>query len=109
MVELFSEIIGLDLSKKVRHAHYVAARYACFLWLRQNTILSFSQIAKMFGMKHCTVLYGVNEMVTKLSINDELCVRYWSKIKDLKLDDIIKKATEMNSDRLYSFVYTICG
>lgn len=109
MVELFSEIMGLDLLRKVRYSHYVAARYACFLWLRQNTILSFSQIAKMFGMKHCSVLYGVNEMVAKLSINDELCVRYWSKIKDLRLYDITKKATEMNSDRLYSFVFTICG
>ncbi len=109
MVEVFSEIMEIDLRRKVRHQNYVAARYACFLWLRTNTCLSFSNIAEIFDMNHSTVIHGVNEMNIKLSINDAIATEYWNKIKDRRLNDVIKKAIGNESQSPYSLVFTICG
>ena len=86
MIARLKKAIGLDVTKKTKEGYYSLARFACFKRLHDFGY-GKSEIGRMFGFKHASVNYGINKIEDLLSINDEMAVRFWDRVKDVKLYD----------------------
>lgn len=79
----FSEVLGLDIEDRTQKVEYVTARYAVFLYLSEY--YRITTIARWLGRNHATVIYGIKEIKTKLSINDKYAVEAWEKVQEVEL------------------------
>lgn len=79
----FSKALGLDIEDESRKVEYVAARYAVFLYL--SKYYRITTIARWVGRTHPTVIHGIKEMESKLSINDKYAVEAWEKVQEVEL------------------------
>lgn len=79
----FSKVLGLDIEDRSRMIEYVTARYAVFLYL--SKYYRVTTIARWLRRDHATVVYGIKEMKTKLSINDKYAVEAWEKVQEVEL------------------------
>ena len=78
--EQFSNILGVDLLDKSREVRFTYARFAVYYYLRRRG-WCLMRIADMFGYKnHSSIINGLKQMETKLSINDDLAHGYWQKL-----------------------------
>ena len=67
------------LHSEDRHNIHLVTRYYCFIFLKENTLLSLSQIGMLFDQDHATVLNGIKKLnywmdtdVTKKKTYDKL-------------------------------------
>lgn len=81
---IFSEALGVDITKKTRAREVATARFTVFYKLSLCG-MKLRETADLFGVKHQAVIHGIKEVKDKLSINDSLMVGYWEKVKDLKI------------------------
>lgn len=78
--EQFSNILGVDLLDKSREVRFTYARFAVYYYLRRRG-WCLMRIADMFGYKsHSSIINGLKQMETKLSINDDMAHGYWHKL-----------------------------
>ena len=68
-----------DIYSKKRTANIANARKMCFYIIREVTDMSFAAIGKEFNKDHTTVMYNIDEMEKKLSVNYTLN----SQVKDI--------------------------
>lgn len=94
MIEKLSEILGINLAIKSRQREVVWARYACFHLLTKNGFTP-SEIGRIFEMSHTIVIIGASNFAYTLSINDPISVRFWGKIKDLKVRKVVSITFEI--------------
>lgn len=81
-VNKYSEILGIDLTRKTRQHEYTYARYAVYYYLRKKG-WGLKKITDYFGYKsHSSICNGIKQMRDKLSYGDKLAVEYWNRIKD---------------------------
>lgn len=58
---------------KTRHRNVVQARHIAMYLIRENTILSLSQIGKLFGGRdHTSVLHGIQKIKSRLSTDETI-------------------------------------
>ncbi|KAF5028036.1 hypothetical protein DSECCO2_663250 [anaerobic digester metagenome] len=78
--EQFSNTLGIDLLDKSREVRFTYARFAVYYYLRRRG-WCLMRIADMFGYKsHSSIINGLKQMETKLSINDDMAHGYWKKL-----------------------------
>lgn len=92
IVMLFSKITGVDLNKRNRSRSYSWIRFACYKYLFEKDAPK-GMIAKMFGVTHSTVVYGINQMNEKLSVCDKLAEHTWT-----EMNEIFEDFTEFNEE-----------
>lgn len=91
-VNKYSEILGVDLTRKTRKQEYTYARFAVYYYLREKG-WGLKKITDYFGYKsHSSICNGINQMRDKLSYGDKLAVDYYNRIKD----DEYKVVTTIN-------------
>lgn len=83
-LSIFSEALGVDVTRKTRKRVVAAARFVVFKKLSQYGF-TWQQIGGLFGLNHPAVSYGIKEVSIKLSIGDKLVTEMWNKVKDLKI------------------------
>ncbi|MGJ7024961.1 helix-turn-helix domain-containing protein [Petrimonas sulfuriphila] len=79
IIKEYNTIFGFDINSKSQSERTTFARYAVFLYLR-NDGWRLTEIGRLFGKHHATVVNGINQMLDKLSVNDKLAVGYWDKL-----------------------------
>lgn len=82
-IQTFSDTLGIDLLERTRKQETVTARQAVFYYLYEQEEKNYSEIGRLFGMKHTAVLHGVKRFKELLEINDPMAVSCWEKIKSL--------------------------
>lgn len=71
-IERYSEIMGIDLKSRARDRQTVWARYAVWLYLTEECRARLTDISRLFGWNHSSIIYGVEQIKEKLQINDSL-------------------------------------
>lgn len=94
MIEKLSEILGINLAIKSRQREVVWARYACFYLLSKNGFTP-SETGRIFKMSHTIVIIGSSNFADMLSIGDAISVRFWDKLKYLKVSKVVKMTFEI--------------
>ncbi|HCB89089.1 MAG TPA: hypothetical protein DEP71_07390 [Porphyromonadaceae bacterium] len=80
MKKNYSEILGIDLSKRTRKREYSTARYSVFYSLYQDCYRP-CEISRQFGYDHSTVVHGIKTFKDLLDTKDDMAVYFWSLLK----------------------------
>lgn len=64
------------LMSKTRHRPVVEARQMIFKILRENTILTFSEIGFLFNKNHATVIFGIKSITNVIETNRDTAYKF---------------------------------
>lgn len=68
----YFKISKTSLVRGGRHTKYAHARYIAFLLLHKHTVLTKSEIGKIFNKDHTTVIHGIKKVNDLISVNYEI-------------------------------------
>lgn len=80
MKKNYSEILGIDISKRTRKREYATARYAVFYRL-YNDCHRPCEISRQFGYDHSTVVHGIRTFKNLIDTKDRMAVDFWNSLK----------------------------
>ena len=80
MVNIISEISGIDITERNRKRIFVDTRFAYFALAKKYTINSLTDIGNAVNVNHATVINGLTKHESFISINDAEYVNYYNHI-----------------------------
>lgn len=89
MIILFSQSLGLDPMDVLgtsREHPLPLARQLYWKCLRENARYTLKKIGRLSDRHHTTIYSGINKVNDLLSVNDQLTVEMWRKVKGISVE-----------------------
>jgi len=90
---IVNNYFGISINRKNRQRRYVLARSIFYKLLRDNTKMSFQEIANTFNKNHATVLHSIKQLEGYMEYDYSLRIDYIT-INRMFLDSVDKILTE---------------
>ena len=90
---IVNNYFGISINRKNRQRRYVLARSIFYKLLRDNTKMSFQEIANTFNKNHATVLHSIKQFEGYMEYDSSLRIDYIT-INRMFLDSVDKILTE---------------
>ena len=90
---IVNNYFGISINRKNRQRRYVLARSIFYKLLRDNTKMSFQEIANTFNKNHATVLHSIKQLEGYMEYDSSLRIDYIT-INRMFLDSVDKILTE---------------
>lgn len=90
---IVNNYFGVSINRKNRQRRYVLARSVFYKLLRDNTKMSFQEIANTFNKNHATVLHSIKQLEGYMEYDSSLRIDYIT-INRMFLDSVDKILTE---------------
>ena len=90
---IVNNYFGISINRKNRQRRYVLARSIFYKLLRDNTKMSFQEIANTFNKNHATVLHSIKQLEGYMEYDSSLRIDYIT-INSMFLDSVDKILTE---------------
>lgn len=94
---IVNNYFNISISRNTRQRRYVLARSIFYKLLRDNTKMSFQEIANIFNKNHATVLHSIKQLDGYMEFDSSLRIDYIT-INSMFLDSVDKMLTEKFTD-----------
>lgn len=94
---IVNNYFNISISRNTRQRRYVLARSIFYKLLRDNTKMSFQEIANIFNKNHATVLHSIKQLDGYMEFDSSLRIDYIT-INRMFLDSVDKMLTEKFTD-----------
>lgn len=91
---VINQYYSIDMECKVRDEDYVKGRRIYYVWLRKNTSMPYSAIAKTLSLKqdHSSIIHSINQHEDYIE-TDKLYLKEFNEIMSL-IDSVLSTFTE---------------
>ena len=94
---IVNNYFGVSINRKNRQRRYVLARSIFYKLLRDNTKMSFQEIADTFNKNHATILHSIKQLEGYMDYDSSLRIDYIT-INRMFLESVDKILTEKFTD-----------